>query len=65
MGFYLRVLFVCLFVFFSFCDLSLLCDVSVRLLFVSFSNILKFWGLAFWSLSQGVGGVMDGLGLVF
>ena len=25
----------------------------------------ELWGLAFQSLSQGVGGVMDGLGLVF
>ena len=33
--------------------------------FCELSNTLKLWGLAFRSLSQGVAGVMGGLGLFF
>ena len=32
---------------------------------MSLSNTVKLWGLAFRSLSQGMGGVMGGLCLVF
>ena len=39
--------------------------ICLSLLFVSLSNTLKLWGLAFWSLSQGVGSVMGRLGLFF
>ena len=55
-------------IFLPFCDLSLLSlgdwYVCPSFLWV-LSNTLKLWGLAFRSLSQGAGGAMGGLGLVY
>ena len=55
-------------IFLPFCDLSLLCVLQIDVFvpsFCEFINTLKLWELAFWSLRQGVCGVMGGLGLVF
>ena len=51
----------CLFV----CFLFVVCLFVFVFIFFFSCLTLKLWGLTFWSLSQGMGWVMGGLGLVF